>query len=149
MTLDQDLRDLGEVLRAAGGVTQRDPRMRAAQRLLLDRCAALVGVDGPPQRSLPELMRLAATAPPAPRRSCAVLAVHALGVRGVIPRTADPDVCALAEAGLRGALLRCGYPFGGSVAEKIQVLERLRGRLDELMQPLEPTFPNWQGLYAG
>jgi hypothetical protein len=29
------------------------------------------------------------------------------------------------------------------------VLQRLHATIGELMHPLEPTFPNWQGLYAG
>jgi hypothetical protein len=59
-------------------------------------------------------------------------------------------VCALAEGALRDVLLRCGYPFGGSIEEKLRVLERLRATIGELMQPLEPTFPNWiRGLHAG
>jgi hypothetical protein len=58
-------------------------------------------------------------------------------------------VCALAESGLRDVLLRCGYPFGGSLEDKMRVLERLHASIAELAQPLEPTFPNWQGLYAG
>ena len=45
--------------------------------------------------------------------------------------------------------VRCGYPFGGSIDEMMRVLERLHASIGELMQPLEPTFPNWQGLYAG
>ena len=49
----------------------------------------------------------------------------------------------------RTRLLRCGYPFGGSIDEKRRVLGRLHATIGELMQPLEPTFPNWQGLYAG
>jgi hypothetical protein len=31
----------------------------------------------------------------------------------------------------------------------MRVLERLHTSIGELIQPLEPTFPNWQGLYAG
>jgi len=78
-----------------------------------------------------------------------LLAIHALGVPGLIPPAASADVCALAESGLNSVLLRCSYPFTASVAEKTAVLERLHRTIGELMQPLEPTFPNWQGLYAG
>ncbi len=81
--------------------------------------------------------------------ACAVLFVHALAVRGLIPNASAGDVCRLMESALRNPLLRCGYPFGGSTEEKMQVLERLHRTIGELMQPLQPTFPNWQGLYAG
>ncbi len=83
------------------------------------------------------------------RRVCAVFLVHALAVRGLVPASSGGDVCALVEGALRDVLLRCGYPFGGSIDEKMRVLERLHTSIGELMQPLEPTFPNWQGLYAG
>jgi hypothetical protein len=75
--------------------------------------------------------------------------VHALAVRGLVPASSGGDVCALVEGALRDVLLRCDYPFGGSIDEKMRVLERLHTSIGELMQPLEPTFPNWQGLYAG
>ena len=79
-----------------------------------------------------------------------MLVVHALAVPGLVPAVAANDVCTLVERALRDVLLRCGYPFGGSVEEKLRVLERLHVRIDDLMQPLEPTFPSWiQGLHAG
>jgi hypothetical protein len=66
-----------------------------------------------------------------------------------VPPGSAANVCALVEGALHDVLLRCGYPFGGSIERKMQVLERLHATISELMQPLEPTFPNWQGLYAG
>ena len=101
------------------------------------------------QPSIAEVVRLAAGAPPPARRACAVLVVHALAVPGVVPPASGADACRLVENALRGVLLRCGYPFGGPVEERMRVLQRLHINLRELMQPLEPTFPNWQGLYAG
>jgi hypothetical protein len=124
--------------------------MRAVRQVVVSRFVALLGRDVPGQPSLGDAIRMAAGAPArSGRRACAVLLVHALAVRGVIPGVLANEVCALVESALRGVLLRCGYRFGAPVDEKMQVLERLHIRLPELMQPLEPTFPNWQGLYAG
>jgi hypothetical protein len=54
------------------------------------------------------------------------------------------------EATLRPGLLRCQYPFRGTPEQKLDALERLHARIDELTQPMEPTFPSWiQGLHAG
>jgi hypothetical protein len=117
---------------------------------VISRCIGLLGRDVPGQPSLGDVIRMATEAPMRPgRRACAVLLLHALAVPGVIPSVLAGEVSALAESALRDVLLRCGYPFGAPVDEKMRVLERLHIRLNELMQPLEPTFPNWQGLYAG
>jgi hypothetical protein len=116
--------------------------------VLVGQCAAALGL-GARQPSIAEVIRLAAGAPRSARRDCAVLVVHALAVPGVVPPASGADVCTLAETALRGALLRCGYPFGGPVEERMRVLRRLHANIAELLQPLEPTFPNWQGLYAG
>ncbi|MEJ0020876.1 MAG: hypothetical protein WDN25_30875 [Acetobacteraceae bacterium] len=102
------------------------------------------------ETTLGAVARLATTAPSRPaRRACAALMVHALAIPGLVPAAASGDVCALVEAALRDVLLRCDYPSGGTHDEKMLVLQRLHARLDELMQPLGPTFPNWPGLYAG
>ena len=141
MNLDEALRDLAEAL-AAGDRTR-------TRSVLVGQCAAALGL-GARQPSIAEVIRLAASAPlPARRRVCAVLVVHALAVPGVVPPAAGADVCRLVESALRGALLRAGYPFSGPVEERMRVLRRLHANIAELMQPLEPTFPNWQGLYAG
>jgi len=78
-----------------------------------------------------------------------VLLVHALAVPGLVPAGCAEDVCGLVEGALRNVLLRSGYPFGGLIEAKMRALQRLHASLAELMQPLQPTFPNWQGLYAG
>jgi hypothetical protein len=146
MDLEQALRDLAE----AFGKHQREPRLRAAQRALLDRCLAILRLEPQAASSVSSLLRLATDAPNrAEQRECAVLIIQALAIRGLVPRLAYADVCMLMEAALPNALLRCGYPFAGSTAEKLALLERLHRNIGELMQPLEPTFPNWQGLYAG
>jgi hypothetical protein len=140
MNLDEALRDLAEAL-AAGDRTR-------ARSLLVARCVAVLGL-GARQPSVAEVIRLGAGAPPPARRACAVLVVHALAVPGVVPPASGADVCTLMESALRSVLLRGGYPFGGPLEERMRVLRRLHTNIRELMQPLEPTFPNWQGLYAG
>ena len=119
-------------------------------RLWFRRCVAALGMEPTGLPSVVSVIRLATEAPARPtRRSCAVLLVHALAVPGLVPAASARDLCALVEGALRDVLLRCGYPFGGSIGEKMRVLQRLHATIGELMQPLEPTFPNWQGLYAG
>jgi hypothetical protein len=115
-----------------------------------DRCLEALGIEPAGQPSIASVIRLAVEVPArATRRVCAVFLVHALAVRGLVPASSGGDACALVEGALRDVLLRCGYPFSGSIDEKMRVLERLHTSIAELMQPLEPTFPNWQGLYAG
>lgn len=151
MTLEEALRDLGGALADAQGCGGGDARMRTARRVLADRCGVLLGLEGPGRPSVAEMIRLARGVPGREaRRGCAVLVLHALAVRGVVPMACAGDVCALADGALHNVLLRCGYPFGGGTEEKMRVLERLHPVLGELMQPLEPTFPpSIQGLYAG
>ena len=150
MNLDEALRDFAQALAAGESARGRNARLRAAQEVVVHRCLAALGNEPPPTLSVGAVVRLAAVAPSRPaRRVCAVLLVHALAVRGLVPPASAGDVCGLMEGALRDVLLRAGYPFGGSIEEKMRVLERLHSTIGELMQPLEPTFPNWQGLYAG
>lgn len=150
MDLEQALRDLTEALSAAEGSPTREARFRPARQVLVDHSLAALRVERPGPNSTAAVARLAADSTnPSARRDCAVLMLHALATRGLVPAAAYGDVCTLVEFGLRAALLRCGYPFGGTIAERMAVLERLHRTIGELMQPWEPTFPNWQGLYAG
>ncbi len=150
MNLDEALRDLATALEAAKGGRGRSVRLRAARQVIVRQCVAVLGMEPIDQPSVNSVIRLATEASTRPaRRLCAVLLVHALAVPGLVPATSAGDMCALAEGALRDVLLRCGYPFGGSIDEKRRVLGRLHATIGELMQPLEPTFPNWQGLYAG
>jgi hypothetical protein len=108
---------------------------------LVARFAGALGIEANAARSLTEVIGLAAdTADQPVRRDCAVLLVHALAVPTLVPPAAADLVCRLAESGLRGALLRSGYPFGGSPEDRMRALERLHSRIGELLQPLEPTF---------
>ncbi len=144
------LRDLAAALAPPDRERSRDARMRAARLVLVRHCVALLGIEPPDQPSVAAIIKLANEAPARPvRRSCAVLMVHALAMPGLVPPGSFGTVCALVEGALHDVLLRCGYPFGGSIEQKVHVLERLHATIAELMQPLEPTFPNWQGLYAG
>ena len=151
MNVDEALRDVADALATADGARGRDAGLRAARQVLVGRCLALLGIEPPGQPSLADVVRLAADAPAgSARRACAVLLVHALAVPRLVPVGSAEVVCALAEGALRDVLLRCGYPFGGSIEEKLRALERLHATIGELMQPLEPTFPNWiRGLHAG
>ena len=151
MNVDEALRDVADALAAADGARGRDAGLRAARQMLAGRCIALLGIEPPGQPSLAGAVRVAADAPAAPaRRACAVLMVHALAVPRLVPAGSAGDVLALVEGALRDVLLRCGYPFGGPAEDRRRVLERLHGTIGELMQPMEPTFPNWiQGLHAG
>jgi hypothetical protein len=147
MDLDRALRDLSDAL---GTGNRPRNRLRHARRFLVGTCLTALGLELAAQHSLPGVLHLIAVSPNrVARRDCAVLLVHALAVPGLMPAEAYRDICSLAEESLRAALLRCAYPFGGSIEAKIAVLERLHTKIAELMEPLQPTFPNWQGLYAG
>jgi hypothetical protein len=151
MNLEAAVRDLAQAVAAADGPGGVDRRLRAARDVLARLIVALSGCAVSGQPSVVAAIRLAVgvTAQPA-RRDCAVLVVHALAVHGLVPATSFGDVCALVEGALRGVLVRCGYPFGGSLREKCGVLQRLHRTIEALMQPLEPTFPGWlQGMHAG
>jgi hypothetical protein len=147
MNLEQALRDLSEALAVADGA--RD-RLRAARRVSVNACLAALGIEPTPQPSLPQVIHLALSSPDrAARAECAVFLMHALAVPNLVPVAAYVDLCALTEGALRGPLLRGHYPFGTTVEDRTHALTRLSARIGELMEPMEPTFPNWPGLYAG
>ncbi len=143
--LDEARRDLARAL--------NDPP--AARRVLIDHGADACGAADRGMLSLHDVIRLAARAPATPaRRDFAILLVHALAVDGLVSvrsnaRQFDRDLCDFMESALPTVLRRFGYPFGGETYERRRSLERLHNSIDELLRPLEPTFPNWQGLYAG
>ena len=131
-------------------------RIRAARHILTMRGAEALGAECPTGRQLHDIIKIAAgaTATPA-RRAFAILLVHALGVDGLVASRShrgalDRDICAFVESALPTVLQRSGYPFGGETYEKRRSLDRLHAIIEELLRPLEPTFPpNVQGLYAG
>ncbi len=148
--LEQALTRLAAVLSAGEGPNGRDHRLRTGRQVIVDHCVVVLGEGARRSASIADVLRVAAASPDqAAKRDCALLIVHALGVPGLIPPAAGANICALAESGLNSVLIRCGYPFAGSVAERTAILQRLHRTIGELVQPLEPTFPNWQGLYAG
>jgi hypothetical protein len=150
MSIEEALRDLSEALAGGNGAPSRDTRLQVAREVVARHCLAALAIERPGAVSIAEVLRLAVeTSDKSARRAGAVLLVHALPVRGLVPMPSAGNLCALMEVALRDVLLRDGYPFGGTVAERIAVLERLHRNIGELMQPWEPTFPNWQGLYAG
>lgn len=146
MDIEQARRELADALAAEGG---REVRLRTARQVLIRTCTAVLGVPPGAIASLADVRRAATAVPRPAKRACAVLIVHALAVPGLVPVAAQAELRALIEDALRGALLRCSYPFDGTADAQMQVLQRLHVSIDELLQPLEPTFPNWQGLYAG
>jgi hypothetical protein len=147
MNLERALNDLAEAL--AANNRARD-RLRAAGRVVVRECLAALRLESMPQPALPDTIRLVlASADRAARADCAVFLLHALAVPNLVPSTAHADLCALAEAALRKPLLRGSYPFGASVEDRIRALARLQKDIGALMEPMEPTFPNWPGLYAG
>lgn len=149
MDVEAALKRLTAAFSQANATQGRDGALRAARRVLAEECGLAFGA-GTGGASINATIRLAAeSGNSAVKRDCALIVVHALGVPGLIPATASADVCVLTESALRTVLLRGGYPFSGTVAEKLAVLQRLHRIIGELMQPYEPTFPNWQGLYAG
>lgn len=150
MNLEEARQALVDAWESGNVSGRRDARLRAVRQVLISRGLALLGMERCSAQPIDAVVQLAAQAHAGPgRRDCAALLVHALAMRGVVPAALAGEVCALAESALRDVLIRCDYPFGGSIREKLGLLERLHGKIGELMQPLEPTFPNWQGLYAG
>ena len=150
MNLQVALRDLSETMTGADRAPTPEARLRLARRILISRGLEAVKIEPPANPTLDTVIRAAASALQTPaRRTFAVLMVHALAVRGLVPTGAASDVRILIESALPHVLLRSGYPFGGTAYEKHQALDRLHTKIDELLEPLQPTFPNWQGLYAG
>lgn len=147
MNLERALHDLGEAIAVGGG---SHDRLRAARRVAVRECLTALRTQPMPQPSFPGAIRLALSSPDrAARVECAVFLLHALAVPNLVPVAAYADLCALAEGALRTPLLRSLYPFGASVEDRVRVLAHLHKNLGELMEPMEPTFPNWPGLYAG
>jgi hypothetical protein len=149
MDLDGLRRELDDAAAAGAGARGHAARMRPARDVAARHCLEVLGVASSGQ-TIEAAIRLALQATDrAQRRSCAMVLVQALAVPGLMPSGCISDVCLLIEDALRSALLRCEYPFAGTPEQKLAVLDRLHTRIDELTQPMEPTFPNWQGLYAG
>jgi hypothetical protein len=155
MNLDQARRDLAQALDAQAD-PNADHRMRAARHVLVVRGTEALAIEPPTSGAVHDVIKAALGAPGTPaRRAFAVLLVHALGVDGLVASRSnrgqlDRDVCRFIESALPTVLQRSNYPFGAETYEKRQLLGRLHTAIDELMKPLEPTFPpNVQGLYAG
>lgn len=106
-----------ELLRALDGIMQGGPHLHAAHKVLGDRGVEALGITSHAGLFLDEIVRIAADAPrTAGRRAFAVLLVHALGVRGLLPargRTAG-DIQLFLERALLNPLRRANYPFDGT-----------------------------------
>lgn len=155
MNLEQALRDLHE---ASDEQTEPNAanRIRAGRQVLIGRGCEAFGIERSTGLSLHDLLPVAMNTPAtADRRAFAVLLVHALAVEGLVASRShrgrlDRDLCAFVESALPTVLRRSGYPFGTEAYERRRSLERLHTMIDELLQPMEPTFPpGMQGLYAG
>jgi hypothetical protein len=131
-------------------------RIRAARQVLVACGSEALGVEASAGRTLPDIIKLAGAAPASPaRRAFAVLVVRGLAVDGLVAAKSrraefDRDLCAFLERSLPSVLQRFGYAFADETYLKRRSLERLHSVIDDLLQPLEPTFPpGVQGLYAG
>jgi hypothetical protein len=155
MDLEHARHDLARALDAQAE-PDAEKRLRAARQVLVVAAIDALGIDASSRPSLADVIRLAVAAKrTATRRAFAVLLVHALGVDGLVTARSnrgqlDRDICAFVENALPSVLQRAEYPFGGEMYERRRLLARLHTRIDELLRPLEPTFPpRVQGLYAG
>ena len=123
MNLEQALLDLSGALAERAGSRNRDAHLRAARQVVVRWCLATLRIEQP-ETSVAATIKLALDASdPAARRACAVLFVHALAVRGLIPNASAGDVGRLMESALRTRLLHCGYRVGGATEGKGEVLE--------------------------
>jgi hypothetical protein len=124
--------------------------LNAARAVLIDFGTEAFGLPRSGARSLTEIIRIAAKAPPSrTRRAFAVLLVHALGVEGLLPIRGDAADASRSfiERALLNGLRRAGYPFDGSTYDKRRFLAALHATIDEHLRPLEPTMPRWlQGI---
>jgi hypothetical protein len=155
MNLEQALYDLRKALDER---TEPDAasRIRAGRQVLIGRGGEAFGTERSGSLSLHDLLTTAMNTPAtAGHRAFAVLLVHALAVEGLVASRShrgqlDRSLCAFVESVLPTVLRRFGYPFGSETYERRHSLERLHTMIDELLLPLEPTFPpRIQGLYAG
>jgi hypothetical protein len=124
--------------------------LNAARAVLIDFGTEAFGLPRSGARSLADIVRIAADAPPSrTRRAFAVLLVQALGIEGLLPNRGDAADAtrSFIERALLNALRRAGYPFDGSTYDKRRFLAGLHATIDEHLRPLEPTMPRWlQGI---
>jgi hypothetical protein len=138
-----------EIARALGDVTPdgpAGPAFRAAQMALINHGIAALSVTPSSGLFLDDIIRTAVdAAPTADRRDFAVLLVHALGVKGLLPAHGETErnTHLFLERALLNPLRRAGYPFGGTGYEKRQALAGLHVTIGEHLRPPEPTFPGW------
>lgn len=156
MNLQRALHDLRQALDEHSAQNAESRLLRAGRQVLVVRGCEAFGIERSATLSLHDLLIIAVNVPPTiGRRAFAVLLVHALAVEGLVASEShrgqlDRSICAFVESALPTVLQRSGYPFGSETYERRRSLERLHTMIDELLQPLEPTFPpGIQGLYAG
>src|ERR1700722_1256849 len=132
MDVEAALQQLAAALTQASATRNRDAALSAARRMFWGQCRMALGAETS-NASITSMIHLTARSEnSAAKRDCTLLIVHALGLPGLIPATVSADVCVLTEGILRTVLLRCAYPFSGTVAEKMAVLQRLHRTIGEL-----------------
>jgi hypothetical protein len=146
MNLERALHDLLQAVdeRAEPNAASR---LRAGRNVLVVQGCEALGIERSASLPLHDLITIAVNAlPTAARRAFGVLLVRALAVEGLVASKShrgqlDRNVCAFIESTLPAVLQRFGYPFGTETYERRRSLERLHTTIDDLLQPLEPTFP--------
>jgi hypothetical protein len=119
---------------------------RAALTVLINHGIEVLAIMPSDPVSLDEIVRIATDAPPGDgRRGFAVLLVHALGIKGMLPTRGETErhIHSFLERALLNPLRRAGYPFNASSYEKRQSLAALHATIDEHLRPLEPSLPRW------
>jgi hypothetical protein len=135
-----------DLMHALQAETRSGARFAAAHTILIDRGQEAFDLPASGARSLHDIVRIAADAPPSrARRDFAVLLVHALGVSGLLPNRGEAEaaVRSFLERALLNPLRRAGYPFDGTPYDKRGFLAALHVSIDEHLRPPEPSIPRW------
>jgi len=135
-----------ELIRASRAGGPDGSRFAGAHEVLIRRGIEALRISPHRAVSLADIVRIAAeAAPDHGRREFAVLLVCAIGVPGLVAvrGKTEQQLQSFLEGALLNPLRRAGYPFGGSVYEKRQVLAQLHATIDEHLRPLEPSIPRW------
>lgn len=122
------------------------PDARPALAVLIDRGTQALAIAPSNPLSLDDIVRIAMDAAPGEdRRDFAVLLVHALGLKGLLPTRGETErhIHSFLEHALLNPLRRAGYPFTGTSYEKRRALAGLHLTIDEHLRPLEPSIPRW------
>ena len=131
--------ELADAVRAQGHGLARD--------VLIRHGAEAFGIAIRPGLSLDAIVRAAGEAPASePRRSFAILLVHAIGVPGLVPLRGEAggQIRSFLERALLNPLRRAGYPFAGSAYDKNLSLSGWHATIEEHLRPPEPRSRRWR-----